>query len=54
MDVVQNDDVAAPHLNDDGSSAPGDPERQVRLYRSIDTRLMFGDFFAKLRLNFNS
>lgn len=35
----------------DGSYEPRSDGRKIRVYKSIDTRLMFDDFFAKLRLN---
>jgi hypothetical protein len=46
--------AAAPQINADGSYGPGDPARTIRLYSSVDTRLMFGDFFAKLRMNYGT
>lgn len=46
------DDVIAPFLNSDGTFSPRTDGRKIRIYRDIDTRLMFGDFFAKLALNF--
>ncbi|CAN7169899.1 nucleoside hydrolase [Phenylobacterium sp. LjRoot225] len=44
--------VPAPHLNADGTSAPQPGGRMIRVYRSVDTRMMFSDFFAKLQVNF--
>jgi purine nucleosidase len=46
------DTVVAPHLNADGTFAPQTAGRSIRSYTAIDTRLMFDDFFAKMRLNF--
>jgi purine nucleosidase len=46
------DEVVAPHLNVDGTFAPRPQGRKIRAYRSVDTRMMFDDFFAKLRVNF--
>ncbi len=46
------DEVIAPLLNADGTFSPRTEGRKVRIYKDIDTRLMFGDFFAKLALNF--
>ena len=42
--------VAAPHVNDDTSSAflPGNPV--IRVYKSVDSRYILEDFFAKLKL----
>jgi purine nucleosidase len=46
------DDVIAPLLNADGTFSPRTEGRKIRIYKDIDTRLMFGDFFSKLALNF--
>jgi len=46
------DDVIAPHLNGDGTFTLRTEGRKVRIYRSIDTRMMIDDFFAKLRVNY--
>lgn len=46
------DDVVAPRLNDDGTFSVRQEGRKIRIYRTVDTRLMFEDFFAKLRINF--
>lgn len=46
------DEVTAPRLNPDGTFTPRSEGRKIRIYRTIDTRLMLGDFFAKLRVNF--
>lgn len=46
------DEVVAPLLNPNGTFSPRSEGRKVRIYRDIDTRLMFGDFFAKLAMNF--
>ena len=45
------DEVACPLMNADGTFTPRADGRKIRIYRDIDTRLMFGDFFAKLALN---
>ncbi len=42
----------APSLGMDGSYSPRNAGRKIRVYRSVDTRMMFGDFFSKMRLNF--
>lgn len=46
------DEVICPTLNPDGTFTPRTEGRKIRIYKDIDTRLMFGDFFAKLALNF--
>jgi inosine-uridine nucleoside N-ribohydrolase len=46
------DEVIAPKLKDDGSYEARTTGRKIRAYRSLDTRLMFSDFFAKLRVNY--
>lgn len=46
------DEVVCPLLNPDGTFAPRTEGRKIRIYKDIDTRLMFGDFFAKLALNY--
>lgn len=46
------DTVPAPHLNADGAFVPQPGGRMIRVYKSIDTRMMFSDFFAKLQVNF--
>jgi hypothetical protein len=45
-------EVFVPRLDDDGRYQPRSDGRQMRVFDAIDTRLMFGDFFAKLRLNY--
>ena len=40
--------MAAPHINDDGSYAFNHEGRSIRVYYELDQRLMFGDFEAKL------
>lgn len=47
----QYDVVPAPRLNADGTFAPRSDGRPIRIYRTIDTRLLFGDLFAKLAMN---
>jgi hypothetical protein len=46
------DDVIAPRFNADGTFSPRAEGRRIRIYRSIDTRMLFNDFFAKMRVNF--
>lgn len=45
------DEMFAPQLDANGAATARSTGRRIRRYTSIDTRLMFGDFFAKLRLN---
>jgi hypothetical protein len=47
------DEVICPTLNADGTFTPRAEGRKIRIYKDIDTRLMFGDFFAKLALNYS-
>lgn len=46
------DDVVAPRLAQDGSFNLRSEGRKIRVYKTIDTRLMFNDFFAKMRVNY--
>ena len=46
------DDVTCPLLNADGTFMPRTEGRKIRIYRNIDVRMMFADFFAKLAMNF--
>ena len=46
------DEVICPTLNRDGTFTARSEGRKIRIYKDIDTRLMFGDFFAKLALNY--
>lgn len=46
------DEVICPTLNPDGTFTPREQGRKIRIYKDIDTRLMFSDFFAKLAVNF--
>ena len=48
------DEVVAPRLNRDGTFVARSEGRKIRVYRSVDTRLMLNDFFAKMRVNFSS
>jgi purine nucleosidase len=45
------DEVFAPHLLADGKYEARTEGRKIRVYRDVDTRMMFGDFFAKLRMH---
>ncbi len=46
------DEVICPLFNPDGTFTPRTEGRKIRIYRSIDVRMMFNDFFAKLAVNF--
>ncbi len=46
------DDVIAPLLGPDGNYFPREKGRRIRVYRSVDTRMMFADMFAKMRINY--
>lgn len=48
------DEVYAPRLNPDGTFLPQEQGRKIRIYKSIDTRMMFSDLFAKIRLNYGA
>ena len=50
----QYDEVTAPLLNADGTFALRSEGRKIRVYKSIDNRMMFGDLFAKMKVNFGS
>jgi hypothetical protein len=44
--------IPTPILTVTGIAQPRESSRKMRLYESIDTRLMFSDFYAKLKVNF--
>lgn len=46
------DEIIAPRLNPDGTYSLRSEGRKIRIYKTIDTRMMFNDFFAKMRVNF--
>lgn len=46
------DEVIIPHLNSNGTFTSQTAGRKIRIYKTVDTRMMFNDFFAKLRINF--
>jgi purine nucleosidase len=46
------DEVFVPRLRDDGRYEGRTQGRKMRVFNSVDTRLMFGDFFAKMRMNY--
>lgn len=49
---AQYDTMYAPLVNTDGTYQARSSGRQIRVYKSVDSRLIFGDFFAKLKLNY--
>ncbi|MFT3797602.1 nucleoside hydrolase [Microbacterium sp.] len=44
-------EIAAPWITDEGRYAPHPSPRPLTLYDTVDARLIFGDFFARLRLH---
>jgi hypothetical protein len=48
----QYDEVIAPRFNPDGTFALRTEGRKIRIYNTIDTRMLFSDFFAKMRANY--
>src|SRR5207253_296709 len=46
------EEMFVPRLRDDGGYEPRSAGRKMRVFDSVDTRLMFGDFFAKMRMNY--
>ena len=54
MDVTPTsafDDRIAPRIRPDGRYVDRTDHRTIRVYRTVDTRLMFEDFYAKLALH---
>ena len=49
---AQYDTMYAPLINTDGTYQARSSGRQIRVYKSVDSRLIFGDFFAKLKMNY--
>lgn len=45
------DSVATPTLTANGAIQPRDGSRRMRVYKTLDTRLMFMDLFAKLKVH---
>lgn len=52
-DSSHYDEISGPQMRADGTVAPGDGTRKIRVYRSIDTRMLFDDFYAKMEANFS-
>jgi inosine-uridine nucleoside N-ribohydrolase len=48
------DEVIAPRLNSDGTFTVRSAGRTIRIYKTIDTRLMLYDMYAKLRIHYPS
>lgn len=46
------DSIYVPELARSGIYTPRTSGRKMRLYRTVDTRMMFGDLFAKMQLNY--
>ncbi|WP_432976293.1 nucleoside hydrolase [Dactylosporangium sp. CA-233914] len=44
--------VNAPTINNNGTYTANPSGRSIRVYDTIDSRLLLGDFFAKMKLNF--
>lgn len=44
-------EVNAPRLDAEGRPRPRDDGRRIRIYTGLDTRMMFSDLYAKLRLS---
>jgi len=46
------DETPAPILEPDGRFSPRQGSRKIRIYRSVDNRMMMADMFAKLKSNY--
>jgi len=44
--------VPAPRVRDDGIYEHGQPNRPIRVYHTLDTRMTMEDFYAKLLINY--
>ena len=49
--LAMNPNGLVPTINDDGSYTARDSGRDIRVYRRVDLRLMFGDLFDKLTVH---
>ncbi len=49
-----HDEIPAPRIGPGGNYIPRADGRTIRAYHSVDNRLMLGDFFAKMRINYPS
>ncbi|EZP72436.1 Twin-arginine translocation pathway signal precursor [Sphingomonas paucimobilis] len=47
-----SEEVIAPALNSDGTFTVRNEGRKIRIFKSIDNRMMFNDLFAKLRIHY--
>jgi inosine-uridine nucleoside N-ribohydrolase len=45
------EEIATPILDNDGRPRPRDGGRKIRIYTSLDTRMMMNDLYAKLRVS---
>ncbi|MET0363921.1 MAG: hypothetical protein ABW169_04645, partial [Sphingobium sp.] len=52
-DSSHYDEISGPRMSADGTVTPGEGKRKIRVYRSIDTRMLFDDFYAKMEANFS-
>ena len=50
----QFDVTYTPKLNNDGTYSPQTAGRKMRVYRTIDSRVLFADLFAKLQLRYGN
>jgi purine nucleosidase len=50
----QFDEVIAPYLNPDGTFKVRTEGRKIRVYKTVDTRMMFSDLFAKMKIRYGS
>jgi len=48
----QFDEIPAPRIDARGMYTPRPDGRKIRVYKTLDTRLLFGDFFAKMQVNY--
>lgn len=46
------DVITGPRMGSDGTITPSESGRKIRVYRTIDTRLLFDDFYSKMEANF--
>lgn len=53
-DSSRYDHVTGPRIGPDGTVVPGERGRKIRVYRSVDTRMLFDDFYAKMQSNFRT
>jgi inosine-uridine preferring nucleoside hydrolase len=51
-DSSRFDEVRGPRISANGTVGAGEGDRLIRVYRSVDTRMLFDDFYAKMEANF--